>query len=69
MRDAVLVTRKSQAQRTKEAVVALRQIEAPQADAFPIDHRPWGYFESLARGGRFQVKRIVVKPGAALSLQ
>lgn len=69
MRDAVLVTRKSHSQRTKEAVAALRQIEAPQADAFPIDHRPWGYFESLARGGRFQVKRIVVKPGAALSLQ
>lgn len=69
MRDAVLVTRKSQSQRTREAVVALRNIEAPEADAFPIDHRPWGYFESLARGGRFQVKRIVVKPGAALSLQ
>jgi len=69
MRDAVLVTRKSQSQRAKEAVVALRKIDAPEADAFPIDHRPWGYFESLARGGRFQVKRIVVKPGAALSLQ
>jgi mannose-1-phosphate guanylyltransferase / mannose-6-phosphate isomerase len=69
MRDAVLVTRKSQSQRAKEAVAALREIAAPEADAFPIDHRPWGYFESLARGGRFQVKRIVVKPGAALSLQ
>jgi mannose-1-phosphate guanylyltransferase / mannose-6-phosphate isomerase len=69
MRDAVLVTRKSQSQRAKEAVVALRKIDAPEADAFPIDHRPWGYFESLAKGGRFQVKRIVVKPGAALSLQ
>ena len=69
MRDAVLVTRKSQSQRAKEAVVALRKMEAPEADAFPIDHRPWGYFESLAREGRFQVKRIVVKPGAALSLQ
>lgn len=69
MRDAVLVTRKSKSQRAKEAVVALRKIEAPEADEFPIDYRPWGYFESLARGGRFQVKRIVVKPGAALSLQ
>lgn len=67
--DAVLVTRKSQSQRVKEAVVALREIGAPQADTFPIDHRPWGYFESLVRGSRFQVKRIVVKPGAALSLQ
>ena len=69
MPDAVLVTRKSQSQRAKEAVVALREIGAPQADAFPIDHRPWGYFESLVMGSRFQVKRIVVKPGAALSLQ
>lgn len=69
MPDAVLVTRKSQSQRAKEAVVALREIGAPQADAFPIDHRPWGYFESLAMGSYFQVKRIVVKPGAALSLQ
>lgn len=69
MRDAVLVTRKSQSERAKEAVFALRKINAPEADAFPIDYRPWGYFESLARGGRFQVKRIVVKPGAALSLQ
>ncbi|MBF9059818.1 mannose-1-phosphate guanylyltransferase/mannose-6-phosphate isomerase [Rhodobacterales bacterium HKCCSP123] len=69
MPDAVLVTRKSQSQRAKEAVAALRSSGAPQADTFPVDHRPWGYFESLARGPRFQVKRIVVKPGAALSLQ
>jgi mannose-1-phosphate guanylyltransferase/mannose-6-phosphate isomerase len=67
--DAVLVTRKSQSQRAKEAVTALRAEGAPQAESFPIDHRPWGHFESLARGARFQVKRIVVKPGAALSLQ
>lgn len=69
MPDAVLVTRKSQSQRAKEAVAALRASGAPQAESFPVDHRPWGYFESLARGPRFQVKRIVVKPGAALSLQ
>jgi mannose-1-phosphate guanylyltransferase / mannose-6-phosphate isomerase len=69
MHDAVLITRKSQSQRAKEAVAALRAIEAPQADTFPVDHRPWGHFESLAMGSRFQVKRIVVKPGAALSLQ
>jgi mannose-1-phosphate guanylyltransferase/mannose-6-phosphate isomerase len=69
MPDAVLVTRKSQSQRAKEAVAALRAIGAPQAESFPVDHRPWGHFESLALGPRFQVKRIVVKPGAALSLQ
>jgi mannose-1-phosphate guanylyltransferase/mannose-6-phosphate isomerase len=69
MPDAVLVTRKSQSQRAKEAVAALRAVKAAQADTFPVDHRPWGNFESLVKGARFQVKRIVVKPGAALSLQ
>lgn len=69
MPDAVLVTHKSQSQRAKEAVVALRSVNAPQAETFPVDHRPWGHFESLVMGARFQVKRIVVKPGAALSLQ
>lgn len=67
--DAVLVAHKSQAQRVKEAVSALKAQGAAQATEFPVDHRPWGWFESLATGSRFQVKRIVVKPGAALSLQ
>ncbi len=67
--DAVLVGRKSQAQRVKEAVAALRAKGAAQAEMFPTDHRPWGWFESLVTGPRFQVKRITVKPGAALSLQ
>jgi mannose-1-phosphate guanylyltransferase/mannose-6-phosphate isomerase len=69
MPDAVLVTRKSLSQRAKEAVAVLKAASFVQAEQFPIDHRPWGNFESLAKGGRFQVKRIVVKPGAALSLQ
>lgn len=68
-RDAVLVIHKSQSQRVKEAVVALRKIGAAEVDVFSIDYRPWGYFEILSAGGRFQVKRIVVKPGASLSLQ
>lgn len=67
--DAVLVARKSEAQRVKEAVASLRAKAAPQAETFPTDHRPWGMFESLVVGPRFQVKRIVVNPGAALSLQ
>ncbi|QFT48723.1 Alginate biosynthesis protein AlgA (plasmid) [Roseivivax sp. THAF40] len=69
MNDAVLVAHKSEAQRVKEAVSALKARNAPQATAFPIDHRPWGWFESLVIGDRFQVKRIHVHPGAALSLQ
>ena len=67
--DAVLVTRKSNAQRAGEAVAVLKAKGLRQATAFARDHRPWGWFESLALGSRFQVKRIVVNPGASLSLQ
>lgn len=69
MPDAVLVADKSRAQDVKKAVQLLKDKAAPQAVQFPRDHRPWGYFESLVVGARFQVKRIVVNPGAALSLQ
>ncbi|GGD30146.1 mannose-1-phosphate guanylyltransferase/mannose-6-phosphate isomerase [Sinisalibacter lacisalsi] len=69
MPDAVLVAHKDRAQEVKAAVAALKARNARQAEAFPRDHRPWGWFESLAIGDRFQVKRIVVHPGAALSLQ
>ncbi|WP_323035505.1 mannose-1-phosphate guanylyltransferase/mannose-6-phosphate isomerase [Pararhodobacter sp.] len=69
MSDAVLVAHKDRAQDVKKAVVALKAKGAIQAETFPRDHRPWGWFESLAVGNRFQVKRIIVHPGAALSLQ
>ena len=69
MSDAVLVADASRAQDVKLAVTALKEKAAKQAEAFPKDHRPWGWFESLVIGERFQVKRIVVHPGAALSLQ
>jgi mannose-1-phosphate guanylyltransferase / mannose-6-phosphate isomerase len=69
MPDAVLVADKSRAQEVKAAVAALKAKGARQAETFPRDHRPWGWFETLALGDRFQVKRIVVHPGAALSLQ
>jgi len=69
MPDAVLVAHKDRAQDVKQAVTELKAKSAPQAEAFPKDHRPWGWFESLVLGERFQVKRIVVNPGAALSLQ
>jgi mannose-1-phosphate guanylyltransferase/mannose-6-phosphate isomerase len=67
--DAVLVADKSRAQDVRHAVSALKARGCKQATAFPRDHRPWGWFETLALADRFQVKRIVVKPGAALSLQ
>ena len=69
MPDAVLVADMSRAQDVKRAVSILKQKSVKQAETFPKDHRPWGWFESLAIGGRFQVKRIVVHPSAALSLQ
>jgi mannose-1-phosphate guanylyltransferase/mannose-6-phosphate isomerase len=69
MSDAVLVADMSRAQDVKKAVDALKAKNAAQATTFPKDHRPWGWFESLAIGDRFQVKRIQVQPGAALSLQ
>jgi mannose-1-phosphate guanylyltransferase / mannose-6-phosphate isomerase len=69
MPDAVLVAPMHRAQELRLAVDRLKQNGASQAAAFPKDHRPWGWFESLALGPRFQVKRIHVNPGGALSLQ
>lgn len=69
MKDAVLVADASRTQDVKLAVSALKAKGAKQAESFERDHRPWGSFETLALADRFQVKRIVVKPGAALSLQ
>ncbi|WP_170789930.1 mannose-1-phosphate guanylyltransferase/mannose-6-phosphate isomerase [Ruegeria lacuscaerulensis] len=69
MPDAVLVASMDRAQDVKKAVAALKEKGAKQAESLPVDHRPWGWFESLVIGDRFQVKRIHVHPGAALSLQ
>nr|WP_319248483.1 mannose-1-phosphate guanylyltransferase/mannose-6-phosphate isomerase [uncultured Celeribacter sp.] len=69
MNDAVLIADMRRGQDVKKAVAALKAKGAQQATHFPKDHRPWGWFESLVVGDRFQVKRIHVHPGAALSLQ
>jgi mannose-1-phosphate guanylyltransferase / mannose-6-phosphate isomerase len=69
MPDAVLVAHMDRAQDVKKAVEALKAKQAKQAQIFPRDYRPWGWFESLVIGDRFQVKRIVVHPGGSLSLQ
>ena len=69
MPDAVLVADMGRAQDVKKAVAALKAKGAKQAEAFPKDHRPWGWFETLVLGDRFHVKRIVVHPGQSLSLQ
>jgi len=69
MRDAVLVADKSRAQDVKAVVDMLRDADVSQADDYPRFHRPWGWYETLCLGDRFQVKRIMVKPGGILSLQ
>ena len=69
MPDAVLVADAKRSQDVKTVVSALKEKKAKQAQAFLRDHRPWGWFETLALSDRFQVKQIVVKPGGVLSLQ
>lgn len=69
MPDAVLVADKDRAQDVKKVVEHLKECGVSQAEVFPKDHRPWGWFESLILSDCFQVKRICVHPGAALSLQ
>lgn len=69
MRDAVLVADKSRSQDVKAVVETLRSAEKSQADDYPRFHRPWGWYETLCLDSRFQVKRIMVKPGGVLSLQ
>ncbi|MEM8569920.1 MAG: mannose-1-phosphate guanylyltransferase/mannose-6-phosphate isomerase [Pseudomonadota bacterium] len=69
MHDAVLVADITEGQRVKEAVEVLKKKGKKQATEFPRYHRPWGWYETLALGTRFQVKRIMVHPGGRLSLQ
>jgi len=69
MTDAVWVAHKDRAQYVKVVVSTLNAKGVAQAETFPMDHRPWGWFERLVVDGRFQVKRIHVLAGAALSLQ
>jgi mannose-1-phosphate guanylyltransferase/mannose-6-phosphate isomerase len=67
--DAVLVAHKSRMQEVKDVVARLKREKRPEADSHRKIYRPWGYYDSIDAGNRFQVKRIVVNPGAALSLQ
>lgn len=67
--DAVLVAHRDYAERVKDVVAQLEQTQCPQAVTHRRVARPWGWYDSLDVGDRFQVKRIGVKPGASLSLQ
>ncbi|HMH18382.1 MAG TPA: mannose-1-phosphate guanylyltransferase/mannose-6-phosphate isomerase [Burkholderiales bacterium] len=67
--DAVLVADKSRAQEVKEVVERLDRQARTEHVSHSRVYRPWGYYESIDAGARFQVKRIMVKAGEALSLQ
>jgi mannose-1-phosphate guanylyltransferase/mannose-6-phosphate isomerase len=67
--DAVLVAHKSHLQELKDVVARLKRDGRTEVGTHRKIHRPWGYYDSIDSGNRFQVKRIVVNPGAALSLQ
>ncbi len=67
--DAVLVMHKDMAQDVKHAVEYLKQAERTEHLVHRRVYRPWGYYEGIDMGERFQVKRIMVKPGSKLSLQ
>ncbi len=67
--DAVLAMHRGHAQDVKKIVERLKAAGRSEAVAHNLTYRPWGYYESLIHGDRFQVKRIVVQPGRQLSLQ
>ncbi|MFT4198044.1 MAG: mannose-1-phosphate guanylyltransferase/mannose-6-phosphate isomerase [Pseudoxanthomonas sp.] len=67
--DSLLVARKDRVQEVKKVVAQLKQEQRSQAVLHRKVYRPWGAYDSIDMGQRFQVKRITVNPGAALSLQ
>jgi mannose-1-phosphate guanylyltransferase/mannose-6-phosphate isomerase len=67
--DAVLVADRSRSQDVKHIVGQLQQAGRSEQSLHRLVHRPWGWYDSIDSGPRFQVKRIMVKPGASLSLQ
>jgi len=67
--DAVMIANKDDTQKVKDIVVQLQKAGRSEAIAHRKVYRPWGWYDSIDNGPRFQVKRIVVNPGATLSLQ
>jgi mannose-1-phosphate guanylyltransferase / mannose-6-phosphate isomerase len=68
-RDAILIVPRDRSQDTKLVVDALREKGIDKHSLQTQVHRPWGSYETVDRGDRFQTKRIIVKPGEKLSLQ
>ena len=67
--DAVLVADRERSQEVKQIVAHLGREQRGEHALHRKVHRPWGWYDSIDSGARFQVKRIMVKPGASLSLQ
>jgi len=67
--DALLVVNRSHAEQVKQVVALLETQKTPQAVQHRKVERPWGWYDSVDAGQRYQVKRITVRPGAKLSLQ
>jgi mannose-1-phosphate guanylyltransferase / mannose-6-phosphate isomerase len=67
--DALLVADKTRAQDVSKVVAKLKQSNRKEHEQHLRNYRPWGYFETLSIGGRFQVKLLHVKPGGKLSMQ
>jgi mannose-1-phosphate guanylyltransferase/mannose-6-phosphate isomerase len=67
--DAVLVSDRARSQEVKALVGTLSRQQREEQNLHRKVHRPWGWYDSIDTGERFQVKRIGVKPGASLSLQ
>ena len=67
--DAILVCDKSNGQQVKNIVAQLQNSKRSESNLHRKVHRPWGWYDSIDEGECFKVKRISVKPGAALSLQ
>ncbi len=67
--DAVLVADRAQADKVKKLVEGLKAQGHTEATEHRRNYRPWGYYQSIDQGSRYQVKRIVVRPNGRLSLQ
>jgi mannose-1-phosphate guanylyltransferase / mannose-6-phosphate isomerase len=67
--DALLVADRARSQEVRDIVAGMQSLNRTEHTSHTRVHRPWGYFENLDSGPGFLVKRIMVKPGAALSLQ
>ena len=67
--DAVLVAERGRVQDIRDLVVKLKELGRTEHELHRRVHRPWGFYESIEAGDRYQVKHLMVKPGASLSLQ